>query len=187
MTSVPIRVLLQDLFDRNEQCIMMLQQLEAKPENVLTHKASGPSWSALECIDHLVQHLATDLPKIKNALVQENVWSSYDTVYKASLIGDFLANGLLPNTQGQIVKKRAVFSKKPKQNLNALENLESLKLGLAQIKDICETADKFNFNKKVIALTLMPWLKINIGDKLRAIVYHNERHLRQALAACGTA
>jgi hypothetical protein len=184
MTSVPIRVLLQDLFDRNEQCFLMLQQLSMQPQEVLTKKLSSQQWSALECIDHLLQHLVADLPKIKSALVPQNIWPSYDTVYKATFIGDYLANALLPNAKGQIVKMRAVFSKKPKVGQSDISLLDAVKLSLLEIKGICDTGDKFNFNKKNIPVLFIPLLKMNIGDKLRALVYHNERHLRQAIAAC---
>jgi hypothetical protein len=183
MTSVPIRVLLQDLFDRNEQCLQILQELQTVSEQKLTVKKGKQHWSALECVDHMLRYLASGLPKVRACLTESNLWLSYDTVYKATIAGDYLAKVLLPNAHNEIVKSKARLTKKPKFAQDDTSILLELETRLLELKEICSHSDKYDCNKKLIPLTMLPIFKLNLGDKLRILIYHNQRHLHQAIKA----
>ena len=75
--------------------------------------------------------------------------------------------------------------KTPKDKNPLGENLtkESILIFIEQQKlllQILETSEKIDLGKIKIPISIAPFVKIKLGDTLRFIVYHNERHIVQA-------
>jgi hypothetical protein len=47
--------------------------------------------------------------------------------------------------------------------------------------DYIQKASKSNLNKKNIPVTFSRFIKLNPGDTLRFMAYHNQRHIAQAM------
>ena len=48
---------------------------------------------------------------------------------------------------------------------------------------VLETCTQKNLNKIKVKITLSKWIKLKLGDALRVTIYHNERHILQAMKA----
>jgi hypothetical protein len=183
MTSVPVRVLTQDLLDRNEWCLGCLDQLSPVPwEKLCTAPASG-KWSAAECLHHLQKYHDYYVLLVQETLIDTNLWRTHDTVYKATWSGDWFASSMLVGQNGKTRRMKSPYNKRP--NLSEVPNTIVADFGknLIMLKEICARADKYNLNRKTIPVAILPLIKINLGDALRLVIYHNQRHLGQALAA----
>ena len=47
--------------------------------------------------------------------------------------------------------------------------------------EVLKMAESKNLNKVKIKITISKWIKIKLGDALRVTIYHNERHILQAI------
>ena len=84
-----------------------------------------------------------------------------------------------------LVTKKTKKMKTPKDKNPLGENLtkESILIFIEQQKlllQILENSEKIDLGKIKIPISIAPFVKIKLGDTLRFIVYHNERHIVQA-------
>lgn len=49
--------------------------------------------------------------------------------------------------------------------------------------EILKNATSVNLNKTKTGISIAPWIKIKLGDTLRVVILHNQRHMEQALNA----
>jgi hypothetical protein len=183
MTSVPVRVLTQDLLDRNESCIAQAEQLCALSWEALCAQPAPGKWSAAECLQHLQKYHDYYVPLVQASLVDSNLWPTHDTVYRATWAGDWFATSMLANAEGKLKKMKSPYNKRPVLAGITATIPQDFMQQLVLLKELCGRADKYNLNKKCVAVAIFPLVKISVGDGLRLVIYHNQRHLAQALRA----
>jgi hypothetical protein len=180
MMTVPSRVLLQDLQDKTEMVIQQAISFKDLPIEKLFVAATNGGWSIAECLQHLNYYGHYYLPKIKAGMTNNNLWQSYDTIYKSTWIGNYFVQQMLPKQTGDIKKLKTPNNKNPKKN-NIPNTIIDLFIEQQQeYKSILFDADKYNLNKIKIAISIAPFIRINLGDTLRFCVHHNIRHINQA-------
>ena len=142
----------------------------------IQYKVNEKSWSAIECIEHLNLYARFYNKEIRKGIETSNFSSS--DIFKSGIIGGKFAMDMLPNDK---MKKMNTFkSKNPiysKLN-NEKVLLEFLDLQ-SELKVLLEKARTKNLTKIKTSITL-PLLKFRLGDTLRFVIYHNERHIVQA-------
>jgi uncharacterized damage-inducible protein DinB len=181
MMTVPTRVLLQDLQDKTEFVLQTASLFKELSFEDLCWQEQSNKWSIAECLQHLIFYGHYYLPHIHQAMTQANVWSTYDTIYKSSWLGNRFANSMLPNEKGELHKMKAPTNKKPILiNINK-EVLQEFFTQQEEYKKILYEADKYNVNKAKVSVSIMPFVKINLGDTLRFCINHHVRHIKQAL------
>lgn len=62
--------------------------------------------------------------------------------------------------------------------VNALEEFEGQ---LEQWKRILSDLREKDLQKTKTSISISSWVKLQLGDTLRVVIYHQERHLKQAL------
>jgi hypothetical protein len=157
------------------------------PHGVLHFKESEKSWSVLECLEHLNLYSEFYNPYIKKA-IQKGVLSKSlpGTTFKSGLLGDYFAKMMKIGNQGQIKKYPAFKSKNP-SNFNLPANV--LERFISQQKETLELlnmAENINLEEVKIPTTISTLIKLKLGDGFRFVIYHNERHVAQALRAFET-
>jgi DinB superfamily len=181
MMTVPTRVLLQDLQDKTEHVLQDARLFSKLSLVELCTKPSNGGWSIAECLQHLNLYGDYYLPHIQAALTPNNLWQSYDTIYKSTWLGNQFVNSMLPNKKGEFNKMKAPKSKMPA--LAAMpENVLQLFFDQQEdYKTILSKADAYNVNKAKSSVSIMPLVKINLGDTLRFCINHHVRHIQQAM------
>jgi hypothetical protein len=180
MMTVPNRVLLQDLQDKTESILQSVYSWRDIPWAVFSAPATNGGWSAAACLQHLNLYFNYYLPHIKKGLIDKNLWKTHDTVFKSSWLGNYFANAILPKENGEISKMKATKTKQPSLDHIPENVLHSFIQNMEELKSIFSNADRYNINKKIVPVSFISFLKINIGDALRFVVYHNIRHIAQA-------
>lgn len=151
-------------------------------EEQLRWKPAPDKWSIIECLQHLnlaerfyirnIQHKVERL-----GLIQSN---PSDQVLEAGLVGRVLCWLVDPNTKlkvkaPSIIKPRRADEWDVRQVLGHFVELQTL------LHDSIDRVVYLDWNKTKLSTLFGNWLKIRLGDAMRMLVLHTERHLNQAM------
>ena len=168
--------LITDLVTRTQDNLTQARHLKDEATEALNWKANPTVWSVLECVDHLNQYDKIYLPNIKTSM--ENSALAPKQHFKSGLFGGWFANLMRPGGAGK--KMKTFKSKNPNGKQLNKEVLDLFIKDQQQLLALLETAQQHNLKQVKVNTAAGSWLRINLGDAFRVIVYHNQRHLEQA-------
>jgi len=172
-------LLIDDLIERTKEVINQTETLKENSLETLNKKPNPNSWSTLECIEHLNYYGYFYLPEIKARLNNSN--KKAEAVFKSGILGNYFAISLLPK---QKLNKMKTF--KSMNPSNSKLNKEVLNTFLNQQQTLLKLLNKsrdYSLNKIKTSISITKLIKIKLGDTFRVVIYHNQRHLVQALKA----
>lgn len=168
--------LVQELTTRIKAHLNYVVSLQALPESILNARLSDDSWSVLECIEHLNRYGAFYLPEIEKQI--RNSKTKHAPVFKSGLLGNYFAQSMLPKEK---LNKMKTF-----RNMNPIHStldktvLDRFEKQQRQMLDLLHRSNQVDLNKVKTGITISSWIKLRLGDTFRFVIYHNERHIRQA-------
>lgn len=155
------------------------QRLISLSPSCLVKGPGRNAWNALQCAEHLNRYCVFYLPQLREALR----YTGNSTAFKSSIIGNMLVKTVDP-----IVKKRKMKTFRA-MNPSVMEAdeaaLSRFKSYQQELLDLLKDFEETDLNCKCIAVTFTKLIKLTTGDTLRFMVYHNRRHITQALKAAG--
>jgi len=168
--------LIKDLSDITVKIIKDAERFGHMPYKTLNWKPDQESWSILECLAHLNLYGDYYIPEIGRQIKRSKFSST--TLFKSGWLGNYFANSMLP-----------------KQNLNKMKTFRSMNPSGSQLQ--MDTIDKFidqqhkylelldrsktvDLNKTKTNISISKLIKLRLGDTLRVVIYHNQRHMIQA-------
>lgn len=167
--------LLNDLTNLTHQHLSFIQPLEALPDQVLTQKADATSWSALECIEHLNRYGHFYLPEISKRIAETRTEAV--PVFKSGWLGNYFANSMWPKEQ---LNKMKTFAAMNPLNSNVGPSvIGTFIFQLQTLLDLLQQCRSVNLNAIKTSISISSLIKLKLGDTLRVVIYHNERHIRQ--------
>ena len=158
-----------------------LAQLQALNESELNQKPDADSWSALECIEHLCRYGDFYLPECQAVLLSAQAQN--EPYFKSSLLGEYFAKSMWPEEK---TKPMNTF-----KNMNPIYSdtrkdvLKDFGHQLQQWESFIAKAENYSWRKLKTSISISKLIKLRLGDTLRVVIYHQERHLKQAFAAAG--
>ncbi|NOQ71301.1 MAG: DinB family protein [Crocinitomix sp.] len=172
--------LIDDLAERTIANVMAAEELKNLPIEILNQKSSSESWSALECIEHLNRYGDFYLKEIKKQfLTAAQVPAT--TEFKSGLIGNYFAKSL--QAKEKLNKMKTVKNMNPNGSDLTIGVIDTF---IAQQKEMLEILDRsltISLKKNKTSISISSVLKLRLGDTLRIVIYHNQRHLAQAKKA----
>jgi hypothetical protein len=160
-----------------------LKQLQQTSKNQLQQRSHAKAWSALECIDHLNRYGDFYIPEVRNRIAQAQ--KSKTISFKSSWLGEYFAQSMFPD---ETQKGMKTFKKmNPSGSLTELIQIEKFGEQLNQWKDLLIELDDYNWMTIKTSISISNIVKLRLGDTLRVVIYHNERHIQQAFRAAGLA
>ncbi|WP_343631032.1 DinB family protein [Fluviicola sp.] len=175
--KVQTEVLVTDLLNRTNQLIREAEELKTKPEEALNYKEHAESWSVLECLEHLNLYGRFYLPEIKKRITASS--SASEPVFKSGWLGNYFANSMLPKEK---LNKMKTF-----KNMNPLNSkldkkvIDEFIIQQREMLQLLEASRKVSLNKTRTAISISKLIKLKLGDTFRFVIYHNQRHMVQAL------
>lgn len=168
--------LIEDLQKRTLQLLQEAQHLQKLPKEALNWKASPDSWSILECLEHLNLYGDFYLPTFREKISSSN----YPAVplFSSGLLGNYFATSMLPKEK--LNKMKTFQDKNPAGNTLTIETVARFISQQQQLLEVLELAARVNLNKVKVPITITTLLRLRLGDTLRFVIYHNQRHLQQA-------
>lgn len=168
--------LLNELSQITRQNIEAVKSLQNLDDSKLNYKPSPEKWSVLECLEHLNRYFDFYLPEIKKALNNSVDTKEY---FRSGLIGNMLVNMVIPKPDGKKMKTFAAMN--PNGSVLNRQVLSKNMENLQTFVDYVQKASNSNLNHKGIPVTFSRFIKLNLGDTLRFMTYHNQRHIAQAM------
>ncbi len=169
-----------------QSLITLLKSHQAQAEKLksytlseLNTKANPESWSALECIEHLNRYGQFYLPEVRsrlnNGAKDKGLW------FRSSWLGAYFAKSMWPNEK--LNRMKTFASMNPNGSELDFEVLERFTRQMEDWIEILGQAKDYNWRQVKTSISISKVIKLRLGDTLRVVFYHNERHLRQAFRA----
>ena len=142
----------------------------------LNWKENPESWSALECIEHLNKYGDFYIPEITEKIKTSKHKSS--EIFKSNWLGKYFSKSVSYNED--LNKMKTFRSMNP---LNSKLNIQTIEKFINQQHEIIELLNQsknVNLDKTKTAISISNLIKLKLGDTFRVLIYHNERHIKQA-------
>ena len=168
--------LLQNLLEITRENINAVENLKNQSTDRLNWRQSPESWSILECIEHLNKYGDFYIPEITYKIRDSKHKRS--EIFKSNWLGKYFSKSVSYNED--LNKMKTFKSMNPinsKLNIKALEKFINQQ---HQIIELLDDSKTINLDKTKTAISISKFIKLRLGDTFRVLIYHNERHIRQA-------
>lgn len=169
--------LIQNLVDRTQINIGKAEKFRTFSIEELNWKTDDQNWSILECFEHLNLYGDFYIPEITTRIKNSN--TSHKENFKSGFLGNYFAKSMLPREK--LNKMKTFNDKNPiGSNLN-LKTIEQFISQQKQILTLLDNSRKIDLTKTKTSISISKWTKLRLGDTFRIVVYHNDRHVQQAI------
>lgn len=149
-----------------------------------THKPSADQWSAAECLEHLNLYGDFYLTAIESAITRASGKYPPRKHYRSGLLGGSFSKSMrLKN--GQVAGRR-MKSPADKNPHNSGLRSDLLLAFLDQQETylkLIEAARNVDVSAVRVPISIARFIRLNLADVLKVVVYHNQRHMEQAKRA----
>ncbi|PIB34289.1 hypothetical protein BFP72_02000 [Reichenbachiella sp. 5M10] len=170
--------LLQALTADTLQIIEEVKVFEAYEEEVLTRRSNPNKWSVVECLEHLniadAHYLLLFDQKLPNGLVSEEV------EYKSSWVGSYFVKSMKPRTDGTIPSPMRTLRKFDPEVVVHQDTLSKFLEDQHELLRYLEMCHSLDLKRIKIPSAIGRIVTFRLGDALRFLVAHNQRHVIQA-------
>ncbi|MFK8046206.1 MAG: DinB family protein [Crocinitomicaceae bacterium] len=177
--KVSNKELIKELRDITNSVIIETEKLNSMSEKALQTKANSESWSALECIEHLNRYSMFYVPEINKVMADSTKKSSQ--VFRSGILGNYFAKSM--QVKPKLNKMKTFKDMNPNQSQIDKSVIDSFLKYQEQTLEILDIAVSQNLTKLKTGITISNLIKLRLGDTLRVVIYHNQRHIAQALKA----
>lgn len=170
--------LYEELNDISNRALHFAECLKTLDDNQLNFKLHQNQWSILECLEHLNLYGKHYLFEIETILYKSQP-SRNRLSFRGSLLGNYFVKIIKPkeNRTKKIKTAKAMDPLNKKLGKTTIDRfIQQQKRLLLLIND----SKRYSLEKIKVPTTLSKYLSLNLGDALRFMVFHNERHLLQA-------
>lgn len=176
-------LLLNDLKERTLSVLDSAKALDATTDEVLLSRPDPKAWNALECIEQLNRYSDFYLPEIRRRMEESNRKSV--NVFREGWLGGRFAKSLMPREPGKLNKMRTFSSMNTIGEVAERVTIRRFIADQKELLKLLEIAEENDLNKVRTSISISKLIKLRLGDTLRVVIYHNQRHMQQALRAAG--
>ncbi|BDD03443.1 DinB family protein [Aureibacter tunicatorum] len=175
--KVEIEEFYSELLMLNQKHLSLIQKYKALDEKDLRFKIDIESWSCLECIEHLNYYGEYYTPYFELVIENSSKGNKGALTFKSGWLGGYFAKSMKPEAK----KMKTLKVSNPLNTDVDIKALEVLENHLSRMQTILREyrEEKVDLQKNKIPISLTKWIKINLGDALKVVVYHNDRHFAQ--------
>lgn len=167
--------LIEELRNLTQDTKSQVQAFKTYSEEQLNHKPSAGGWSVLECIEHLRLYANFYLPEIEKRMTSRvPVESKY---FRSGILGNYFVN-MVKATNNK--KMRTVKEMDTSGTELTISTLNQFIKQLDWLDSLLLDSEKFDLSRIKTSISISRFIKLKLGDTLRFVVYHNERHVLQA-------
>lgn len=171
--------LINDLQKRTLEIVAELNKFKTLSQDELNHRNTPSSWSILECLEHLNLYGDFYLPEIDQRL--SVVGPSDKDQFTSSWLGNYFAVSMLPGKNGKLNKMKTFKSMNPIHKQLTASVIDRFAEQQDQLLQLLERAKTADLSKVKTSISISKWIKLRLGDTFRVVVYHNQRHIVQAM------
>jgi hypothetical protein len=169
------REVLEELLLLTNKHIEQLKVIRELDQEHLRYSPSVDQWNILQCMEHLNHYFDFYLPQFITASKLNNPTS--EKIFKPGFIGKHFANMLVyKENQKKISSPKPTNPIGKEISMNVITTFEN---NLVLLKNILSSISPSTLNNKHITTMFSNWYKLKVGDGLRIVIYHNDRHFHQ--------
>jgi len=177
--------LIEDLQAITDEIIATVKHFKTLNSIDLNAKQSPEKWSAFECLEHLNLYGDFYLPEIENRILKAPK-NNQNFVFKSGLLGNYFAVSM-QYKNGKISKMKTFKDKNTNNSILDMKCLERFLKQQERMKALLADANNVDLNQVKTSITISTLIKLKLGDTLRFLIYHNQRHIIQAETAIKSA
>ena len=159
-----------------------VEKWQVMPDEKFSLQPSPTDWSAKQCFAHLNSYGNYYIPAINNAIkLAKERGSKPAPNFAPGWLGNYFTNMMKTKTDGHPQKKMKAFKKYVHPNTE-----EGFKV-IAEFIDqqekmllLLEAAKEINLETTKVAISIVPFIHLRLGDVFMFITVHNDRHIKQA-------
>lgn len=170
--------LLTDLKARTLQLIVDVQPFKELPNKVLNYQPSTGRWSALQCLEHLNRYGDFYLPELEQRFNKSRYPAS--TTFNSNWLGNYFAKAVGP--QEPLNTMKTFKSMNPSASEVNRQVIDTFLQQQERMLRLLDHAKAINLTKTKTSITIAKWIRLRAGDTFRVVIYHNQRHIIQALS-----
>ncbi len=170
--------LIDDLLAVIARAVEAANKFKLLTDSQLNFKEIPSKWSILECLEHLNLYGDFYLPEIEKVLLANN-HKMEGAVFKSGLLGNYFVN-LMNAKKGVIKKMKTPKDKNPLNYTLSNTTIDRFLKQLERLKNLLLLSGKTDLTKLKTRISLTKFIKLRLGDTLRFVIYHIERHILQA-------
>lgn len=173
--------ILSNLRTITENILLTVEENYSKiPFDTLAQKPSPSKWSVIECLEHLNLYGDFYIPEFQEFLIEAQP-DSKDRKFKPGILGNYFANSMKVGQDGSVSNKMNTFKSKNPSKVNLRPGvLDRFVKQQREFVEIINKSEQVDINQKGIPITITSLINLKLGDALRFIIFHNERHIYQA-------
>lgn len=157
-----------------QQAIRVYQNTD--DATLLKPSATG-GWSIAQCLEHLNSYGRYYIPQLKIALDKAQNLPDSDT-FTSGWLGNYFTNAMDPTRSKSRMKSPKEHQ--PATQLNATAVVAEFIQQQETLLIYLQAARNVNINAVRIPITLTQLIQLKLGDVLRFVITHNQRHVLQA-------
>lgn len=171
-------LLIEELLATTAWSTRTVEKLKELGVDRLNAKSSPSDWSALECIEHLNLYGNFYLPVIEEAILSHQPNKTL-TLFRSGFIGDYFVN-MIRVKPGEMKKMSTTKDKNPLGSILTVTTVDRFLKQQHLLKALLEQATYTDMTKLRTPISITKMVRLRLGDTLRFMVYHIERHVIQA-------
>jgi hypothetical protein len=168
--------LVLELLETTKENISAVEKLSSQPIEKLNWKPNTESWSVLECIEHLNKYGDFYIPEITNKIKNSKHKSS--EIFKSNWLGRYFSKSVAYHEN--LNKMKTFKSMNPINSKLDIKTLKRFTEQQQQVITLLNNAKTVNLDKTKTAISISKLIRLKLGDTFRVLIYHNERHIKQA-------
>ncbi len=169
--------LITDLIESTRENLNQVEKFKECSDQALNYKKNASSWSILECIEHLNLYGDYYLPEMEDNIA--NSKHEATAIFKSGILGNYFANQMLPK-EG-MKKMEAPKDKNPSGSQLEKSVIERFIKQQHKMLELLDKSRHVSLTKTKTAISISKLIKLRLGDTFRFVIYHNQRHLAQAI------
>jgi DinB family protein len=171
--------LITELSDRTELLKANTQAFFRLTDEQLRHRPAPGKWSIGEIYGHLNLSMDASIRAILSRITKAPDTPGDD--YTSGWLGEMAYSIIMPRPDGTVFRLKAMQTQHPDPaTLDAREELESFQRHCDSLDDILQYVATKDLQRIRIPFFVPRLIRMRVGDVLRFLVAHGERHLLQA-------